>query len=75
MRVCPDKVLAFSEDERNLPRQLPVQRVAPDGASPGDRAVRVRWVKPPMKRRPATSSAERGEPAGRNRSEPMRASK
>ncbi len=60
------KVLANLEDERSLSRELPVQRVVPDGASPGDRSVRVRRVKPP--------ESGGGEPAGRNTSEPIRAS-
>jgi len=47
--VCRAKVLAISKDERSLPRQLPVQRVAPSGARPGDRRVQVHWVKPSVR--------------------------
>ena len=47
--VCRAKVLAILKDERSLPRQLPVQRVAPSGARPGDRRVQVHWVKPSVR--------------------------
>jgi len=70
VHVCRAKVLAISKDERSLPRQLPVQRVAPGGARAGDRPVQVRRVQPP-----ASNGCGGGETAGRNTREPIRASR
>jgi len=43
----PRKAISILKDERSLPRQLPVQRVAPRGAIPGDRRAQVHGVQPP----------------------------
>ena len=76
----PKKMLIVLEDERSLPRQLPVQRVATDGAAAGDRSgsnSSGKAVKETVANRRAVTSVNPHEPrnivpAGRARGQGWR---